>query len=127
MENNLTKSLNGLNAIICGATSGIGKAAAIELSSLGANITLFARNEDKLRETLSILACNENQSHQYLVSDFDKSDRIKKTIENHVKDGRQYHILVNNSGGLLAFLSPLSHLAASSSVSAVSLLNFSGI
>jgi len=99
MENNLTKSLNGLNAIICGATSGIGKAAAIELSSLGANITLFARNEDKLRETLSILACNENQSHQYLVSDFDKSDRIKKTIENHVKDGSQYHILVNNSGG----------------------------
>ena len=99
MGNNLTTSLNGLNAIICGATSGIGKAAAIELSNLGASITLFARNEDKLKDTLSTLTCNENQSHQYLVGDFDKSDSIKETIENHVKDGNQYNILINNSGG----------------------------
>ena len=99
MENKLTTSLNGLNALICGATSGIGKAAAIEFSNLDASITLFARNEDKLKDTLSTLTCNENQSHQYLVGDFDKSDSIKETIENHVKDGNQYHILINNSGG----------------------------
>jgi 3-oxoacyl-[acyl-carrier protein] reductase len=99
MENNLTTSLKGLNALICGATSGIGKAAAIEFSNLGANVTLFARNEDKLKNTLSTLSCNENKSHQYLVGDFDKSDSIKETIENHVKDGNKYHILINNSGG----------------------------
>ena len=99
MENKLTTSLNGLNALICGATSGIGKAAAIEFSNLGANVTIFARNEDKLKDTLSTLTCNENQSHQYLVGDFDKSDSIKEAIENHVKDGNQYHILINNSGG----------------------------
>ena len=83
MENKLTTSLNGLNALICGATSGIGKAAAIEFSNLGANVTLFARNEDKLKDTLSRLTHNENQSHQYLVGDFDKSDSIKETIENN--------------------------------------------
>jgi len=99
MENNLTTSLNGLNAIICGATSGIGKATAIEFSNLGANVTLFARNEDKLKDTLSTLTCNKNQSHQYLVGDFDNSENIKKTIENHVKDENYYHILINNSGG----------------------------
>ena len=99
MENKLTTSLNGLNALICGATSGIGKAAAIEFANLGASITLFARNEDKLKDTLSTLTHNEYQSHQYLVGDFDKSDSIKETIENHVKDGNQYHILINNSGG----------------------------
>ena len=99
MENNLTTSLKGLNSLICGATSGIGKAVAIEFSNLGVNITLFARNEDKLKDTLSTLTCNENQSHQYLVGDFDKSDSIKEAIENHVKDGNQYHILINNSGG----------------------------
>jgi len=99
MENNLITSIKGLNALICGSTSGIGKATAIELSNLGAHVTLFARNEDKLKYTLSTLTCNKNQSHQYLVGDFDKSDSIKETIENHVKDGNQYHILINNSGG----------------------------
>ena len=99
MENNLTTSLNGLNAIICGATSGIGKATAIEFSNLGANVTLFARNEDKLKDTLSTLTRNENQSHKYLVGDFDYSDEIKLTIENHIENGNQYHILINNSGG----------------------------
>jgi len=99
MENNLTTSLKGLNALICGASAGIGKATAIEFSNLDANVTLFARNEDKLRDTLSALTCNENQSHQYLVGDFDKSDSIEKTIENHLKDENYYHILINNSGG----------------------------
>ncbi len=99
MENNLTTSLKGLNALICGATSGIGKAAAIEFSNLNANVTLFARNEDKLKETLSTLTCNKNQSHQYLAGDFDNTDAIELIIKNHIENGSQYHILINNSGG----------------------------
>jgi len=99
MENNLTTSLKGLNALICGATSGIGKAVAIEFSNLNANVTLFARNEDKLKDTLAALTCNENQSHRYLVGDFDNTDEIKLIIKNHIKNGSQYHILINNSGG----------------------------
>jgi len=86
MENNLTSSLNGLNALICGGTSGIGKATAMEFSNVGANVTLFARNEDKLKQTLSLLSNNGSQNHQYLVGDFDDSNNIKQTI-------------INNSGG----------------------------
>ena len=52
MENNLTTSLKGLNTLICGATSGIGIATAIEFSNLNANVTLFARNENNLKDTL---------------------------------------------------------------------------
>ena len=35
------------NVLITGATSGIGRAAAIELSSIGANIFFVARSESK--------------------------------------------------------------------------------
>ena len=52
MENNLTTRLDNLNALVCGATSGIGKSAAIEFAELGANVTIFARNADKLKDTL---------------------------------------------------------------------------
>ncbi|MBC8255704.1 MAG: SDR family oxidoreductase [Candidatus Marinimicrobia bacterium] len=99
MENKLTTSLNGLNALICGGTSGIGKATAIEFSKLGVNVTLFARNEEKLESTLEMLKNDGNQSYQYLVGDFDNCDGIKSTIENHINAGNQFHILINNSGG----------------------------
>ena len=71
MENNLTSSLKGFNALVCGSTSGIGQATAIEFSNLGANVTLFARNEKKLKSTIAKLKINGDQSHQYLVGDFD--------------------------------------------------------
>ena len=62
MENKLTTSLKGLNALVCGSTSGIGKSTAIEFSQLGASVTLFARNERKLNESLSLLQNNGNQT-----------------------------------------------------------------
>jgi 3-oxoacyl-[acyl-carrier protein] reductase len=99
MENNLTSPLSGMNALICGSTSGIGKATAIEFSSIGANVTLFARNEEKLKKTLALLSNNGNQNHQYLTADFDNSDNIKDTIKVHIRNGNQYHLLINNSGG----------------------------
>ena len=99
MENNLTTRLDNLNALVCGATSGIGKSAAIEFAELGANVTIFARNVDKLKDTLNLLNNDKNQSHQILVGNFDNSDQIKFIIENHIKDGNNYHILINNSGG----------------------------
>ena len=99
MENNLTSRLDNLNALVCGSTSGIGKATAIEFAELGANVTLFARNKDKLKDTLNLLNNDGNQSHQILVGDFDNSDQIKSKIEHHIQEGNNYQILINNSGG----------------------------
>ena len=99
MGNNITLTLNGMNALICGSTSGIAKATALEFSSIGANVTLFARNEVKLKKTLALLSNNGDQNHQYLTGDFDNSDNIKETINTHIRNGNQYHLLINNSGG----------------------------
>ncbi len=70
MENKLTSSLVGLNALICGSTSGIGLSTAIEFSELGANVTLFARSEEKLKKSLLLLSTSKNQTHQYFLEDF---------------------------------------------------------
>lgn len=99
MENNLTSSLKGFNALVCGSTSGIGQATAIEFSNLGANVTLFARNEKKLKSTIAKLKIDGDQSHQYLMGNFDDNASIKTIITNHIQSGNQYHILINNSGG----------------------------
>lgn len=41
--------LTGKKALVGGATSGIGKAIAMELAACGAEVTLMSRNEDKLK------------------------------------------------------------------------------
>ena len=42
--------LKNKRALVCGSTQGIGKAVALELALLGANVTLVARNEDSLKK-----------------------------------------------------------------------------
>lgn len=90
--------LKGKNALVCGSTAGIGKATAIGLSKLGANVTLLARNEDKLKSTLSELENNGSQKHGYLVADFSDVNSVKTKGQEYASN-TDCHILVNNTGG----------------------------
>ncbi|MDZ7898700.1 MAG: SDR family oxidoreductase [Arcicella sp.] len=91
--------LTNKNAIVCGSTQGLGRASAVELALLGANITLVARNEATLKETLLALDSSKGQKHSYFVADFSKPDEVKLGIENYLKTNPIIHILVNNTGG----------------------------
>lgn len=90
--------LKGKKALVCGSTQGIGKASAIELAVLGASVTLLARNEVKLKETLAELPATAGQKHNYLIADFASPDHLKTVVENHAH-GNEIHILINNTGG----------------------------
>jgi 3-oxoacyl-[acyl-carrier protein] reductase len=81
--------------LVCGSTQGIGKATAILLAEEGANVTLIARNEEKLKAVLAELP-NNKQQHTYLIADFAKPNQLKKVLE---ESQLQFHILVNNTGG----------------------------
>ena len=72
--------LVGKNALVCGSSQGIGRAAAEELALLGANVTLFARNEQRLREVLSGLDQSKGQQHDYLCADFGLPDEVQQTV-----------------------------------------------
>ena len=88
-------NIKNKNALVCGSTQGIGKATAILLAQEGANVTLLARNEEKLKSVLAQLP-NNNQSHNYLVADFLEPNELKNILQ--ITD-LQFHILVNNTGG----------------------------
>lgn len=90
--------LTGKRALVCGSTQGIGRSSANELALLGADITLLARNEDKLKEVLQGLSINQNQKHHYLVADFSDQNQLKLIINEYVINN-QIDILINNTGG----------------------------
>jgi 3-oxoacyl-[acyl-carrier protein] reductase len=83
---------------VCGSTQGIGKATAIELALLGANITLLARDENRLKETQGALPVVSGQQHRYAVADFNFPDQLQKVIQ-QLTATKRYHILINNTGG----------------------------
>jgi 3-oxoacyl-[acyl-carrier protein] reductase len=89
-------NLTGKRAMVCGSTQGIGYAAAKELASLGASVTLVARNQEKLIEAVGTLPGN---GHRYLVADFSKPEELKETLSKEIAEGISYEILVNNTGG----------------------------
>ena len=89
-------TLNNKNAIVCGSTQGIGKATAIELALMGANVTLIARDKSKLASVVSNLDTKQGQSHSYICIDFSDTDELSTKLK-HID--KSYHILINNTGG----------------------------
>ena len=90
--------LTGKRALVCGSTQGIGKASAIELAALGASVTLIARDEIKLKNTIRELLTKPGQQHDHLVADFNFPENLKSIIEKYAVENL-VHILVNNTGG----------------------------
>ncbi len=84
-------SLEGKTILVTGASSGIGRATAIECSKLGAQVVITARNEQRLKETFDEL---EGDNHQMVICDLADESAIDQMVEMipHI-DG-----LVNNAG-----------------------------
>lgn len=91
-------NLNGKTALVCGSTAGIGKATALELAALGANIVLLARNPEKLAQTLAELPSDADQKHDAVAVDFRDTAALKQAVDT-LAQKYQFHILINNTGG----------------------------
>lgn len=70
-------SLEGKTLLITGASSGIGQATAIECSKLGAKVIITARNEERLKETLSKM---EGESHQFFIAEQTNTEEVMNLV-----------------------------------------------
>jgi 3-oxoacyl-[acyl-carrier protein] reductase len=90
--------LSGRLALVCGASKGIGRATAIELAELGANVVLLARSADALKATVNELPKRPGQQHDWRSVDMLDIDGLRATAE-AIAASRPVHILINNTGG----------------------------
>ena len=91
-------SLKNKNALVGGSSRGIGRAIAQQLAESGANVTLMARNEKKLKTIIENLPIQNGQKHDYLLVDFNDFNAYSKTISSFFKN-HHIDILVNNTQG----------------------------
>lgn len=72
-------SLSGKRVLVTGASSGIGRAIAIECSRMGAQIILTARNTERLDETLGMM--DASQIHQVIPADLSSEEGLRLLVE----------------------------------------------
>lgn len=71
-------SLKGKRILITGASSGIGRATALECGRMGASLVLTGRNEERLRETLLAL---DGEGHEYIVADLTSEESLSSLVD----------------------------------------------
>ncbi len=74
-------SLQGKRILVTGASSGIGRATAVECAKLGASLVLTGRDQRRLQETLSELDSTEGQQHMYIVADITADEGLSHLME----------------------------------------------
>jgi len=103
----MVDELKNKHALVCGASEGIGKAAAMALAQMGCTITLLARNKERLAEVRDALPTLSGQKHQCIAADMGNLTDLRDAVSEALAKWGGIHILVNNSGGPAA--GPLIH------------------
>lgn len=99
----LPGAIKGKNILITGGSTGIGRASAVMLASLGANVMIIGRHHKELDDALSDIRNLEGCFAVGLVADVSKSGEIEKIFEAFDASFSKMDVLINNAA--LAFQS----------------------
>lgn len=93
-------TLEGQTILITGGGSGLGLAMAQKFASLGSNIAICGRTEEKLQNAVKkITEAGNNISVEYYVADVRDYERIREMVGQIVSDFGEMTGLVNNAAG----------------------------
>jgi NAD(P)-dependent dehydrogenase (short-subunit alcohol dehydrogenase family) len=93
----LKQALEGKHVMITGASSGIGRSAALKVAAAGGVPLLVARNVEKLEETRAEIVAGGGTAYVY-AADISDMESIERLLERVLADHRNVDMLVNNAG-----------------------------
>lgn len=96
------EDLTGKTAIVTGASSGIGAAAAQHLAREGVNVVLAARREDRLSEVAASIESQGKANVISVATDVSKQDEVSALVEKANDAFGSVDIYVNNAGAMLS-------------------------
>ena len=92
------RDLEGRHALVCGASSGIGRASAIALAARGATVTGLARSGDRLAELVAEIEAADGSARAVEV-DMEDLEGLAAAAVALVAEHGPVEVLVNNTGG----------------------------
>ena len=93
-----TESLSGKVALITGASRGIGKEIALELSKQGAEVFInYSSSDEKAEEVVNSIKNNGGKAHK-LKFDVSQEDSVSSAFDKIININGSIDILVNNAG-----------------------------
>lgn len=91
--------MSGKTVLVTGFTSGVGKAAALILAKLGADLALLCRNAEKGRAVIQEIREQSDCARiDLLLADLGSQNAIRRAAEEFKASGRPLHVLFNNAG-----------------------------
>ena len=94
--------MKGKICLITGATSGLGKAAALQLAELGANLVLVGRSQERTTATVEqVRRQTSNPDVDYIVADLSSQQAIRQLVETFKARYQRLDVLINNAGALM--------------------------
>jgi NAD(P)-dependent dehydrogenase (short-subunit alcohol dehydrogenase family) len=96
----MTLPLSGTTAVVTGASRGIGRAIAIRLAETGAEVALWARDAESLRQVASEISAAKHKARAIVVdvTDADAVERASQLVRATMPPVR---VVVNNAGAVL--------------------------
>src|SRR5215510_12707642 len=91
--------MQGQVCIVTGASSGVGKATALELARLGATVAMVCRNSERAETTRNeIRTATGNEAIDVLLADLSSQAEIHRLAQELLARYPQIHVLINNAG-----------------------------
>ncbi|MBP83949.1 MAG: 3-oxoacyl-ACP reductase [Verrucomicrobiales bacterium] len=91
--------LSGKGALVMASSGGIGRGVALELAKEGAKVMLFARSEQKLKQTSDAIAQETGNRPHFIIGDITSIKDIGEAVEKTVSRCGGLWALFNNTGG----------------------------
>lgn len=95
----VTLDLSGRRALVCGASSGLGRAIATAFAEAGAEVLVLARSADKLDALCKDLKGKGAPDAHAIAVDMDDLAAFASAVQEQVVDTGGVHVCVHNTGG----------------------------
>ncbi|WP_341222363.1 SDR family oxidoreductase [Polaribacter atrinae] len=103
---NLKNNISGKVVVITGASSGLGEITARHLASLGANVVLGARRENRLQDISNEINQKGNGKAIFVKTDVTKKEEVQSLVDKAVTEFGKLDVMLNNAG--LMSIAPMS-------------------